>query len=104
MKKKTKKDRKSYIDELASEAEVAAKQHNPKKLYKITRQLAGTNRSTNRPVKNKQGNLLTKESQQMERWREHFQELLNRPPPDVPPDVSEPTKDLPVNCGRISKE
>ena len=89
VKKKTKRDRKSYIDELASEVEVAAKQHNPKELYKITRLLAGRNRSTNRPVKNKQGNLLTRESQQRERWREHFQELLNRPPPDVPPDVSE---------------
>ena len=104
VKKKTKQDRKSYIDELASEAEVAAKQHNPKELYKITKQLAGTNRSTNRPVKNKQGNLPTKESQQMERWRAHFQELLNRPPPDVPPDVLEPTEDLQVNCGRIPKE
>ena len=34
----------------------------------------------------------------MERWREHFQELLNRPPPDVAPDISESTDDL------ISKE
>ena len=104
VKKKTKRGRKSYIDELASEAEVAAKQHNPKELYKITRQLAGRNRSTNRPVKSTHGNLLTKESQQMDRWREHFQELLNRPPPDVPPDISESTEDLQVNCGRISKK
>ena len=106
VKKKTKKDRKSYFDELASEAEVAAKQHNPKELYKvqITRQLAGRNRSKNKPVKNKQGHLLTKESQQMEQWREHFQELLKRPPPDVPPDVSKPTEDLQVSFGRVSKE
>ena len=79
-----------------------------KELYKITRQLAGTNRSTNRPVKNKQGNLLTKESQiRCSVGEEHFQELLNRPPPpppDVPPDISESTEDLQVNCGRIFKE
>ena len=36
VKKKTKTDRTSYIDELASEAEVAAKQHNPKELFIIT--------------------------------------------------------------------
>ena len=48
-----------------SEAEEAAKQHNPKELYKITRQLAGRNKGTRRSVKYKQGNLLTKESQQM---------------------------------------
>ena len=41
---------------------------------------------------------------QNKRWREHFQELLNRPPPDVPPDISESTEDIQVNCGRISKE
>ena len=40
----------------------------------------------------------------MERWREHFQELLNRPPPDVPPGNSESTEALWVNCGRISEE
>ena len=40
----------------------------------------------------------------MERWREHFQELLNRPPLDIPPDISESTEDLQLNCGRISKE
>ena len=67
VKKETKRDKKKYVNELASEAEEAAKQHNPKELYKTTRQGAGRNRSTSRPVKDKQRNLLTKESQQMER-------------------------------------
>ena len=70
--------------------------------YAATNSADPEEKETNRPVKNKQGN--TKESQQMERWREHFRELLNRPPPDVPPDISESTEDLQVNCGRISKE
>ena len=73
-------------------------------MYKITRQLAGKNKSTCRPVRDKQGILLTKESLQLQRWKEHFQEILNRPPPDSIPDIEETTEDLNINCGRISKE
>ena len=40
----------------------------------------------------------------MQRWKEHFQEILNRPPPDSVLDIEEAIEDLNVNCGRISKE
>ena len=35
----------------------------------------------NRPIKNKDGILVTKTEQQLERWNEHFQEVLNCTPP-----------------------
>ena len=73
-------------------------------MYKITRQLAGKNKSFSRPIRDKQENLLTKDSQQLERWKEHFEEVLNRPPPDTPPDIEEAIRDLNINCERISKE
>ena len=95
---------KTYVEKLANEAEIAARQNNSRELYKITRQLAGKNKSTNRPIRDKQGNLLTKESLQLQRWKEYFQDILNRPPPDSIPDIEETTEDLNINCGRISKE
>ena len=52
----------------------------------------------------KQRNLLTKESLQLQRWKEYFQDILNRPPPDSIPDIEETDEDLNINCGRISKE
>ncbi|KAI0214523.1 hypothetical protein LSAT2_000379 [Lamellibrachia satsuma] len=82
VKKKTKRDKKTYVEKLANEAEIAARQNNSRELYKITRQLAGKNKSTSRPIRDKQGNLLTKESLQLQRWKEYFQDILNRPPPD----------------------
>ena len=35
-------------------------------------------------VKNKEGNLLTNEEQVTQRWRQHYQELLNQPEPERP--------------------
>ena len=34
----------------------------------------------------------------MERWREHFEDLLNRPPPANPPDIEPATEDLDIDC------
>ncbi|KAI0224962.1 hypothetical protein LSAT2_024073 [Lamellibrachia satsuma] len=104
VKKKTKRDKKTYVEKLANEAEIAARQNNSRELYKITRQLAGKNKSTSRPIRDKQGNLLTKESLQLQRWKEYFQDILNRPPPDSIPNIEETNEDLNINCGRISKE
>ena len=101
VKKKTKKDKKTYVEKLANEAEIAARQNNSRELYKITRQLTGKNKSTSRPVRDKQGNLLTKEYLQLQRWKEYFQDILNRPPPDSIPDIEETNENLNINCGRI---
>ena len=51
-----------------------------------------------RPVKDKDGKPLVGEEQQMERWAEHFEELLNRPPPLNPPEILERETDLPISC------
>ena len=75
VKKKTKRDKKTYVEKLASEAEIAARQNNSSELYKITRQLAEI-KSTSRPIRDKQGNLLTKEYLQLQRWKQYFQEIL----------------------------
>ena len=40
-----------------------------------------TNKAT--VVKDKEGNVLMKEEDQLERWAEHYREILNRPDPEV---------------------
>ncbi len=99
-----KRNRKAQAEELANEAEAAVRQNNTKELYRITRKLAGKNKSFSRPIRDKKGNLLTIESQQLERWKEHFEEILNRSPPVALPDIEEAKQDLNINCDRISKE
>ena len=51
------------------------------------------------PVWDKDGKLLSKEDEQMKRWKEHFQEVLNRPIPEL----ADNDEELSIKCGRISK-
>ena len=73
-------DRKPNVEKFANGAEIAARQNNSRELYEITRQLAGKKKSTSRTVRDKQGNLLAKESYNYNAgknilkkcWKEHF--------------------------------
>ena len=61
-------DKRNYINGLAKEAEQAADSGNTRQLYDTTRKLG-----------RKQGRNITGNEQQLNRWTEHFEELLNRP-------------------------
>ena len=65
--------------------------------------LAGKYKRTDKPIKDKNGNVLTSDEDQLKRWREHFEELLNRPPPQNPRDITAAEEVLQINCERPSK-
>ena len=41
---------------------------------------------------------------QLNRWAEHFYELLNRPAPTNQPDIQPAETDLPTHCNKPTKE
>ena len=84
VKKSTRADKRSFIHDLTEEAETAAGRREMKRLYEITRTLSGKNKVPSRAVKDKNGKTITNEAKERARWEEHFQEILNRPPPQVP--------------------
>ena len=47
--------------------------------------------------------MLTTTGEQIKRWAEHFQEILNRPAPEETPDISPADSELPINCDAPSK-
>ncbi|KAK2193911.1 hypothetical protein NP493_6g07016 [Ridgeia piscesae] len=100
VKNSVKTDKANFIEDLAKEAEDASAQGNMKQLYEITRKLAGKYKRTDRPIKDKNGNVLTSDEDQLKRWREHFEELLNRPPPQNSPDITPAEEVLQINCER----
>nr|KAG5700724.1 hypothetical protein BaRGS_029089 [Batillaria attramentaria] len=102
VKRSTRKDKRDYIDNLASQAEEAARQGNLKDLYQVTKKLTGKFQQTDKPVKDKNGHPLTTE-EQLKRRAEHFRELLNRPIPETPPDIPPAETELPINCDKPSK-
>ena len=91
-------DKRKYLDELAASAEEAASYGDSQTLYSTLRKLAGNFGKPEVPVKDKEGNSIPGEIKQMDRWAEHFEELLNRPPPADPPVIEPADEDLEIDC------
>ncbi|KAM9385848.1 uncharacterized protein KZ484_007427 [Pholidichthys leucotaenia] len=104
VKRSARADKCKYIDSLAEEAEEAAASNNMKQLYDTTKQLSGKYSMPERPVKDKEGNTVLGTEQQLHRWAEHFEELLNRPVPPKPPDIDPADIDLDINCEKPTRE
>ena len=69
------------------EAEKAAASKNMQQLCDTTRKLAGMFKKSERPIRNKNGSVLMGSNKQLNRWAEHFEELLNRPGKHNQPDI-----------------
>ena len=97
------KDRRIYIDNLAAQAEEAANMRNMKDLYNTIKKLAGNFRQISQQIKDKNGKVLTTTEEQLARWADPFKELLNRPPPDVTPEINRADEELKINLNLPSK-
>ena len=83
VKSKAKRDKKDFVDQMAKCAQEAAQHGDMRTLYDITKKLAGDyGKGGERPVKDKNGKTLSNPEEQKTRWTEHFNEILNRPPPN----------------------
>lgn len=72
--------------EKAERAQNAAENGRSKELYDIIKQLAGQNNRQAAAVKNKDGELLKSKEARLSRWKEQFEEVLNRATPESPPE------------------
>ena len=104
VRKSARKDKRKFVEDLTEEAETAAGKRDMKRLYEITRELSGKRNKPMCPVKDKNGDIVTGENKERKRWAEHFEEILNRPPPPAPPDIPPATKPLEVNTGPPTKQ
>ena len=53
-------------------------------MYKITKHLSGRSNTNTKPVKDKEGKMITTKREQAARRVQHFKEVLNRPGPNEP--------------------
>ena len=105
VKNAARKDKRMYIEKLAEDAETAAELKDLKTVYEITRKLMGKKKQNQEiPVKSEDDTLITEERAKLERWRQHFQEVLNRPDPVEFADIPEAEEDLEINTGGITVE
>ena len=104
VKKSMKRDKKQWFEDLATEAETAASNGNMKAVYNITKTLSKDKSKQMEHIKDKNGTLLTKENEVKPRWKEHFNEVLNRPEPPEPPELaSEGIETLPINIDHFKR-
>ena len=97
------KDGRTYIENLAAQAEEAANMRNMKDLYDTTNKLARNFRQISQQIKDKYGKVITTTEEHLARWAEHFKELLNRSPPDVTPKINRADEKLKLNLNLPSK-
>ena len=84
VKKMIRNDKRKWIDKKCEEAEEAANMGRIKQTYNIVNSVCNVRGKVCQAVKSKTGELITDEKQRLERWKEHFDEILNRPAPEHP--------------------
>lgn len=96
IKRSVRDDKNEYIDNLATQAESAAATANLKDLYEITKQIANKPGRKSTPVKDRDGELLTNVDEQLRRWKEHFENILNMQTDGVSPTLNDDILTLPI--------
>ena len=104
VKRSARADKRAYIEELATQAEQAARRGDSSTVYKITKQLCGCNTRQAPPVKDEDGNIIASEKAQAERWVDHFRDVLNRPQPESPANPPPADEDLNIEVNTPNEE
>ena len=79
-----KADKKKWMENIANEAEDAARKQHMKTLYGLTKMLCNERPRHSSAVLDKKGILISGKKEVQERWTEHFKEVLNREEPEDP--------------------
>ena len=77
VKRSTRRDKRSHVEKLAKSAEEAALVGDLGEVYKITKELVNANTKADPPGLDLNGNILSTDEEKLNRWREHFESLLN---------------------------
>ena len=101
VKRSIKADKKRWLDNVANEAEEAARNQHMKTLYSLTKTLCNERPKQSTAVMDKEGNTLSKKKDIQERWTEHFKEILNRDTPSNPITIADVEE---LNLGEVINE
>ena len=82
VKKKGEEGQRAFVDKLAISAGEASQMGDMRTLYNIIKKLAWDYcRRGEKPVNDKNGQVISDSNERKMRWAEHFSDVLNRPPP-----------------------
>ena len=89
VKRSAREDNRHWLEKRAAAAEKAAENGRSKELYSVTKSITGERRKQEIGVQDKQGVLRTETRGRLQRWVEHFREILNRDDPTNPVERDE---------------
>ena len=92
----TKIEKRKFVERLTEEAQEAAGRQDLKALYRINKMSNNGFKSNDVPVKDRGGNVLSKEAEKFARWKEHFERILNRPEPEQVVEIALAAEDLDI--------
>ena len=84
VKRQIRTDKRDWVDTIASEAETAANSHQMRTLYRLTNVLCNKPPKQSVAVEDQNGNLISGKEETIQRWSEHFKEVLNIEKPNQP--------------------
>ena len=87
IKRQLRKDEEMHWNKLSDDLERSAKLNNITRLFRIINKVTGAKSVISGQHGNKNGQIIETMYDKLNRWREHFDELYNRPPP-VETDVN----------------
>ena len=88
VKESAREDKRNWLEEKAAAAEKAAENGRNRELYNMTKAIVGERKRQEVGMRNKQGELKTEAQEKLQRWVEHFSEILNRDDPTNPVEYS----------------
>ena len=98
-------DKRRWMAEKAQAAQKAAENGRAKELYDITRQVSSKGPRKTAAITNKDVKLLKSKEERQARWKEHFEEVLNREaPPNPPTDEEMEEEELDINTEPPTEE
>ena len=83
VKRNTRRDKRQYYHLKADEAEEAATRRDQRSLFKLAKEIGGVQKVCRGILKDENGNKLTTEEQKKDRWKQHFDSVLNCDEPPV---------------------
>ena len=106
VKKSCRKDKNEWFEQKGEEAQNAVSRNDTKTLYRIVRDLSGSQSNSNVPIKDRNGKVLLTIEEQTNRWVEDFKEVLNQSHPKTLHDFDRETADeqLDVNLEIFNEE
>ena len=104
VKKSLRRDKRECLNKAVEEAQDAADKKQRGVLYKIIRNISGKKGNEGKLIRDQDGNIITNEEKELERWKEHFSQVLNREPPRNPMRSLSERQQLDINIEEVTEE